>query len=349
MKEAMLYQQLDEKRVKCMLCAHYCLIRDGKRGVCLVRENHGGILYTQAYGKSNSQGIDPVEKKPLFHFHPGSSTFSIATAGCNFHCRFCQNWQISQVLRDGGSIWGEELPPERVVTLAQETGCQSIAYTYTEPTIFFEYAYHTARLAHQAGLSNIFVTNGYMTPEALETIKPYLAAANVDLKSFDNAFYRKWVGAKLQPVLDTLKLMKKLDIWLEVTTLIIPTLNDSEDNLRQIASFVAQELGASTPWHISRFYPAYDLGHLPQTPIEVLHRARHIGLEAGLRYVYEGNVPGSEGENTYCYNCGSLLIGRYGHTLVDKSTRPLGTLRVENKTVASHCYHCGADIDGVGI
>jgi pyruvate formate lyase activating enzyme len=241
------------------------------------------------------------------------------------------------VLRDGGSIFGEELPPKRIIKLAQETGCQSIAYTYTEPTIFFEYAYDTAKLAHEAELSNIFVTNGYMTGEALETIRPYLDAANVDLKSFDNAFYKKWVGAKLQPVLESLKLMKKFNIWIEVTTLIIPTLNDSEDNLRQIASFIAQELGVSTPWHISRFHPAYDLENLPQTPLDSLHTARDIGLEKGLRYVYEGNVPKSGSETTHCHNCGSLLINRYGHMLV------------ENKAVAGHCYKCGTELAGVGV
>ncbi len=333
----MLYERLNGDKVRCKLCAHRCRIRDGKRGVCLVRENQRGMLLTHAYGKSNSHGVDPVEKKPLFHFYPGSTTYSIATAGCNFHCRFCQNWHISQVLREGGSIWGQDLYPETIVARAQQEGCQSLSYTYTEPTIFFEYAYDTARLGEQAGLKNVFVTNGYMTGEALETIQPYLTAANVDLKSFDDRFYRKLAGAKLQPVLDTLKLMKRLSIWLEVTTLIIPTLNDSEDNLRNVASFVAQELGVSTPWHISRFYPAYDLEHLPQTPLDALRSARQIGLEAGLRYVYEGNVPGSEGENTWCYNCGTLLLRRRGHMLL------------ESKTDGGRCFRCGAEIDGVGL
>jgi len=336
-KEAMLYERCDQKQVRCLLCAHRCLIDEGKRGVCLVRENHSGTLYTQAYGKSISHGMDPVEKKPLFHFHPGSRAFSIATAGCNFRCRFCQNWEISQVLRESGSIFGGELPPERIVDLAQQTGCQSIAYTYTEPTIFFEYAYDTAQLARQSGLNNVFVTNGYMTEKALETIQPYLEAANVDLKSFDDTFYRKWVGARLQPVLDTLKLMKGLDIWVEVTTLVIPTLNDSEDNLRRIAEFIFEELGEATPWHISRFYPAYELKDLSQTPIEVLEKARAIGLKAGLRYVYVGNVPESDGTNTFCYNCGRLLIRRFGQGLLEYHIRD------------GHCPHCGAKIDGVGM
>ena len=337
MKEAMLYERQNRKRVRCLLCAHRCLIAEGKRGICLVRENHGGILYTQAYGKSISQGVDPVEKKPLFHFHPGSRAFSIATAGCNFRCRFCQNWEVSQVLQKSGSIWGEELPPDRIVNLAQQTGCQSIAYTYTEPTIFFEYAYDTAKLAHEAGLNNVFVTNGYMTEKALEIIQPHLEAANVDLKSFDDTFYKKWVGARLQPVLDTLKMMKGLGIWVEVTTLVIPTLNDSEDNLHCIAEFIVEELGEATPWHVSRFYPAYELKDLPQTPIKVLESARAIGLQAGLRYVYVGNVPESEGIDTFCYNCGHLLIRRSGQALS------------EYHIEAGHCYHCGAKIDGIGM
>jgi len=337
MKEAMLYERLEGTDVRCRLCAHRCLIKDGTRGVCLVRENRGGTLYTYSYGKSISHGIDPVEKKPLFHFQPGSATFSIATAGCNFHCRFCQNWQISQVLRDGGSIRGQDLPPERIVDLAVQSGCGSISYTYTEPTIFFEYAYDTGRLAHQAGLKNILVTNGYMTAEALETVRPYLDAANVDLKSFDDEFYRKLAGARLQPVLDTLKLMRKLGVWIEVTTLVIPGWNDTEVLFRQIASFIAEELGVDTPWHISRFHPMYDMSDVPPTPASSLHQARRIGLEAGLRYVYEGNVPGSDGENTYCYNCGVVLVRRFGHRLV------------ENKVSSGACYNCGAAIVGVDI
>jgi pyruvate formate lyase activating enzyme len=240
-------------------------------------------------------------------------------------------------MRDGGSIYGEEVLPERIVILAKDTGCESIAYTYTEPTIFFEYAYDTARLAQEAGLKNVFVTNGYMTAEALKTISPYLDAANVDLKSFDNSFYKKWVKARLQPVLDSIKLMKELNIWVEITTLIIPTLNDSDENLHQIAGFIAEEAGVSTPWHISRFHPDYDLKHLPQTPIESIHKAREIGLKAGLRYVYEGNVPKNGNENTYCHNCGSLLINRSGY------------LVAENKSENGNCYKCGTELAGVGI
>lgn len=336
-KEAVLYQRLEKDEVRCYLCGHRCLIREGRQGICLVRENRGGNLYTLVYGRTISRHLDPIEKKPLFHFYPGTTAFSIATVGCNFHCRFCQNADISQMVRDEHYIMGEEMSPERVVALAHEQRSQSIAYTYTEPTIFFEYAYDTAKLAHEAGIKNVFVTNGYMTPEALECIQPYLDAANVDLKSFNDTFYRRIVGARLDLVLESLKLMKKLGIWLEVTTLLIPTMNDSDDELRQAAHFIAQELGVDTPWHISRFSPAYRLIDKPPTPPKTLHRARQIGLEAGLRYIYEGNVPGSEGENTYCYNCKNTIIRRYGYFISEKHIQD------------SKCTFCGAIIDGVGL
>jgi len=337
MKEAMLYQRLEKGEVRCYLCGHRCLIREGRQGICLVRENRGGTLYTLVYGRTISAHVDPIEKKPLFHFYPGTTAFSVATVGCNFHCRFCQNADISQMVRDEHYIMGEEMSPAQIVALAQEQRGQSIAYTYTEPTIFFEYAYDTAKLAHEAGIKNVFVTNGYMTPEALELIQPYLDAANVDLKSFSDSFYRRIVGARLDLVLESLRLMKKLGIWLEITTLLIPTLNDSDDELRQAAHFIAQELGIDTPWHISRFSPAYKLTDKPSTPPRTLQRARQIGLEAGLRYVYEGNVPGSEGESTYCYNCKNPIIRRYGYFISEKHMQD------------SKCTFCGAKIDGVGL
>lgn len=337
MKEAMLYEKLEDNRVRCNLCAHRCVIKEGKRGVCLVRENQNGTLYTLVYGRTISQAVDPVEKKPLFNFYPGTTAFSIATVGCNFRCDFCQNWSISQVVRDEHLIMGQETTPERLVATAKRYNSRSIAYTYTEPTIFTEYAYDTAKLAHEAGIANIYVTNGYMTEEMLEAFNPYMDAANVDLKAWSDEFYRKYCGARLQPVLDSLKKMKELGIWVEVTTLVIPTLNDSEDELRQIAEFIAQELGVETPWHVSRFYPQYKLTDKPPTPVATLNRAREIGLEVGLRYVYEGNVPGSQGENTFCYNCGKLLIGRYGYRIMEYHIQD------------SKCVYCGVEIDGVGL
>jgi len=335
MKEAVLYEKLSDNRVRCNLCAHRCIIADGKKGICLVRENRGGTLYTLVYGRTIAQHVDPVEKKPLFHFYPGSTAYSIATPGCNVRCRWCQNWEISQMPRERHLIMGQEASPEQIVAAAKHAGCRSIAYTYTEPTVFFEYAYDTARLAHEAGLTNIYVTNGYMTEEMLETFGPYLDAANVDLKAFRDETYRRYVGAHLQPVLEAMKMMKRLGIWLEVTTLVIPGINDDDGELKDSARFVAEELGVDTPWHISRFFPAYKMTDAPPTPIETLQRAREIGLETGLCYVYVGNVPGEE--NTTCHNCGRLLIRRVGFHVV------------ENHISDGRCPYCGTPVAGVGM
>jgi len=336
MKEAMLYEKLSDNKVRCNLCAHHCVIADGKQGVCLVRENRGGTLHTLVYGRTITQHVDPVEKKPLLHFHPGTTAYSIATPGCNFRCRWCQNWEISQMVRERHLISGQEASPEQIVAAAQRAGCRSIAYTYTEPTIFFEYAYDTARLAHEAGLANIYVTNGYMTEEMLETFHPHLDAANVDLKAFCDETYRKYVGARLQPVLDAMKVMKRLSIWLEVTTLVIPGINDDDGELKDAADFVADELGVETPWHISRFFPAYKMTDVPSTPVETLNRAREIGLEAGLRYVYVGNVPGEA--NTVCHECGKMLIRRSGYWILENHVQPDG-----------RCPNCGTPVAGVGM
>ena len=315
MKEAMLYEKLPESKVRCGLCAHRCVIADGRKGICQVRENRGGTLYSLVYGRTIAQHVNPVEKKPLFHFHPGSFTYSIATPGCNFRCQWCQNWEISQLPREHHLVLGQEVSPERLVIAAQRAGCSSIAYTYTEPTVFFEYAYDTAHLAHEAGLANIYVTNGYMTEEMLETFHPYLDAANVDLKAFRDETYRKYTSAHLQPVLDSLKVMKRLGIWLEVTTLVIPGINDDPAELRDAASFVVQELGVETPWHISRFFPDYKMTDVPPTPVSTLKRAREIGMEVGLKYIYVGNVPDNGNQDTICPVCGRALIRRDGFTV----------------------------------
>jgi len=324
------------------------VIAGGKRGVCQVRENRDGTLYTLVYGRTIAQHVDPVEKKPLLHFYPGSTAYSIATPGCNFRCQWCQNADISQIVRERRPallLLGEKASPEEIVAAAQRAGCRSIAYTYTEPTIFFEYSYDTARLAHETGLANVYVTNGYMTEEMLETFTPpksgeehdsYLDAANVDLKAFRDETYRKYVGARLQPVLDSLKTMKRLSVWVEVTTLVIPGINDDPAELRDAARFVAEELGVETPWHISRFFPSYEMTAVPPTPVATLRRAREIGLEAGLRYVYVGNVPGEA--NTLCHGCGRLLIRRSGYWILEKNVRPDGS-----------CPDCGAPVDGVGM
>ncbi len=334
MKQAMFQKAEEGKKVRCGLCSHRCLIFEGKRGVCAVRENRDGVLYSLVYDRLIARNIDPIEKKPLFHFQPGSLSYSIATPGCNFRCRHCQNADISQLPRDGaGVVPGEAIGPEELVGGAQKHRCKSISYTYTEPTIFFELAYDTARLAAEAGLKNVFVTNGYITPEALETIRPYLHAANIDLKGFNDDFYRKICGARLRPVLDSIRLYKKLGIWIEITTLVIPGHNDSERELRDIARFI-RSVGEEIPWHVTRFHPTYRLTDRPLTPLATLKRAREIGFDAGLRYVYEGNIPG-EGEETFCWKCRSTLIKR------------LGFIVEVNRIKEGKCPDCGAGMDGV--
>ncbi len=336
--EACLYERLDDRKVRCHLCNHQCVIKDGKRGICGVRENQDGILKTLVYGKLIAQHVDPIEKKPLYHVLPGTLSYSIATVGCNFKCRFCQNADIAQLPADRkGMIVGEPCTPEDVVTAATRSGCRSIAYTYTEPTVFFEFAHDTARLAHEQGLLNVFVTNGYMTSEALHMIKPYLDAANVDLKAFNDDFYKQQCSAKREYVMQTLQLMKSLGIFVEVTTLLIPGLNDDRKELEQLASFVVDSLGPDTPWHISRFHPTYKLTDRPPTPAESIHEARRIGLDAGLRYVYSGNLPGDDGENTRCYSCGHPLIERWGYRIS------------KNVIQDGKCPKCDATIDGIGL
>lgn len=289
-KPAILYEQLVDNKVHCYLCNHHCKIAESKFGICGVRQNINDKLYTHVYGKVIASHIDPIEKKPLYHFLPGSTSYSIATPGCNFRCGFCQNWQISQFnLKEDFQYDGLELSPEDIVKAAKLNNCQSVAYTYTEPTIFFEYAYDTAKLAKKFDLSNIFVTNGYMTKEALEKISPYLDAANIDLKSFRNEFYKKICGARLQPVLDTIKNMKEMNIWVEVTTLVVPDQNDSKQELNNIAEFIAQT-GIDIPWHINRFHPDYQFTEAKPTPLETLQMAEEIGKKHGLKYIHLGNI-----------------------------------------------------------
>ncbi|MBW1960764.1 MAG: AmmeMemoRadiSam system radical SAM enzyme [Deltaproteobacteria bacterium] len=336
--EAYLWESAKNMTVKCNLCNHRCLIKEGQRGICGVRENKSGTLQTLVYGRLIAQNVDPIEKKPLFHFMPGTRSYSIATVGCNFKCQFCQNADIAQMPSDrDGMIMGNHVPPEDIVAGARRTGCKSISYTYTEPTIFFEYAYDTAKLAHQERIRNVFVTNGYMTPEALKMISPYLDAANVDLKAFNPDYYKNFCSAKLEPVKETLKMMKSLGIFVEVTTLIIPDLNDGKEELTALARFIVDSLGSDTPWHVSRFHPTYKMTDRPSTPVQTLISARRIGLDAGLRYVYTGNVPGEQGENTFCYQCGKVLIERWGYQI--------SNYQIEGGS----CKFCGAPIDGVDL
>ena len=334
MKEAYLYEKQEERKVRCHLCNHRCLIKDGLRGICGVRENRGGTLFSLVYGQVIARHVDPIEKKPLFHFLPGTSSYSIATAGCNFKCLFCQNADISQMPKDRNQILGEEMTPEIVLEEALRSRSSTISYTYTEPTIFFEFALDIARPAASRGLRNIFVSNGYMTEECLKEISPNLHGANVDLKGFSEKYYKELCGAKLKPVLKTLELMKKMNVWVEVTTLLVPGLNDSKEELQQLAKFLV-DLDPDIPWHISRFHPTYRLTNVRATPPESIRKAKDIGYEAGLKYVYTGNLPGDEGEKTFCHQCKELLIDRYGFFVR------------KNVIANSRCPKCSAEIPGV--
>jgi pyruvate formate lyase activating enzyme len=303
-------------------------------GVCGVRENRGGTLVTHAYGEAIAAHVDPIEKKPFYHFLPGTTSFSIATVGCNFRCGFCQNWAISQnSIKDGGGKGATRLPPQDIVKIAVGRGCRSISYTYTEPTIFFEYASDTAKLAKSAGLANNFVTNGFMTAEALEAARPWLDAANVDLKAFREETYKKVCKARLQPVLDSIGLMRRLGIWVEVTTLVVPGLNDGDEELRDVARFLAKT-DRDIPWHLSRFHPDYTYTDARSTPLTTLRRAEEIGREEGVRFVYIGNVMG-EGDLTFCPGCGQELIRRRGFWVE------------ENRLEAGRCPSCKTPIPGV--
>jgi pyruvate formate lyase activating enzyme len=335
MKEALLYKKLDHRRVNCQLCSHYCIILPEKRGRCGVRENKDGQLFSLVYGKLIAQNIDPIEKKPFFHFLAGTVSYSIAAVGCNFRCLNCQNYDISQAPVEKNFTYGFQTGPEEVVQKALENNCQSISYTYTEPTVFFEFAYDVARIAREKGLKNLFVTNGYMSPEMLEIFHPYLDGANVDLKGATDEFYQKVCGARLEPVKKNLKIMKRYGIWIEVTTLIIPDLNDTEEDFKKIAAFIARELGTEVPWHLSGFHPTYKLSDSNPTPLDTLMKAYNIGKQMGLKYIYIGNFPGTTGEHTACPQCGKTIIKRYGFEVL------------ENKIKGGCCGFCQEKIAGV--
>lgn len=336
-RRAMFAETLPEGRVRCNLCEFRCAIGPGRRGVCAVRENRDGALYTLVYGRAVADDIDPIEKKPFHHFLPGTTAFSLATVGCNFRCLHCQNHALALFSRQhNGRLMGRALSPEEIVLLARRNGCRSVAYTYTEPTVFFEYAHRTAALAAAAGLRNVFVTNGTITPEALQALAPVLHGANIDLKSFSDRFYRRICGgARLHWVLDAIKLHRRLGIWVEVTTLVIPGHNDSDQELRDIARFLAG-LSRDIPWHVSRFFPAHRMAGAPPTPLAALQRAREIGLEEGLHYVYLGNLaPGEAGEDTVCPGCAVAVIRRRGYRVLSNAVRE------------GQCPHCGQAIPGV--
>ncbi|MEZ0394335.1 MAG: AmmeMemoRadiSam system radical SAM enzyme [Desulfurococcaceae archaeon] len=311
-REAALYRSLGDGRVVCDLCARRCIIVPGAYGACGVRYNHNGKLYTLVYGLLTAANADPIEKKPLMHFNPGACVFSISTAGCNFYCKFCQNWTLSQIRRD--MVFGEPWEPEEVVDAAKRMGCQGISYTYNEPTIFYEFMYDVAKLAKERGLFNTMVTNGYMTPEAIRGLGKYIDAATVDFKAAGNRdFYRKFMGVPdPSPIFDALLEMKRAGWFIEVTNLVVPKYGDSENDVAALAKWIAENLGDETPFHLLRFHPDYMLQDLPPTPVETLERLADVAKGAGLKYVYIGNVWGHELENTYCPRCGRLVVARKG-------------------------------------
>ncbi len=334
LKESYLYKKLNSgKTAQCQTCSHYCILEDGQTGKCGVRQNQFGKIYSLVYGKHCGININPIEKKPFFHFLPGSKTLSIATAGCNLACKNCQNWSASQGPKIIKHIQGQYLFPKRVVELARENKVKSISYTYTEPTIFLEYALDTMKTAKEMGLKNVWKTNGFMSKETIEAVAPYLDAVNVDLKGFSNKFYNENCGASLWPVLNNMKKLKKKNIWTEVTTLIIPGLNDSETSLKSMAKFIKNELGSETPWHIARFLNdiSWKTWHLPATPQATIERAYEIGKKAGLKYVYTGNIPGLNSEDTFCPRCSKKAIERVG-------------LSVERLDSKGFCRRCGENL-----
>ena len=332
-REAMFYDKRKNSMVECRLCPWQCLVKDGARGRCGVRENRGGTYYTLVYGRAVALHNDPIEKKPFNHFRPGTSVLSAATAGCNFSCKFCQNWQISQFRPE--QVEAQYVPPEKMVELAHAHNIPNIALTYSEPTVFFEYMYETARLASRAGIKTVVVSNGFISKEALETLIPYIAAYRVDLKSFRKDYYRDMCSGRLEPVLDTLRTLSERGVWTEIINLVLPTANDEEGEVRSMVRWIRDTLGPMTVLHFTRFRPMYKIRNLPPTPVSTLKACHRLAREEGLHYVYTGNVPGLPQGNTYCHHCGRLLIERYGLYSVDLHFKD------------GRCPRCGTDIPGV--
>jgi len=332
--EAMFYGKLPEGKVRCRLCPRLCDVADGERGWCGVRENQKGTYKTLVYGKICSAHIDPIEKKPLYHYLPGTTAFSVATAGCNFECKFCQNWEISQVRPE--QIPSADLPPERLVALAEDRKVPTLAFTYNEPTVFYEYAHDSARLARAAGVGSAMISDGFIRAEPMRRLCQHLTAVKVDFKAYSEKFYRDVCRGRLKPVLDTLKLCRKIGIHLEIVVLVVPTLNDSDAEIKGMAKWIMDNLGPDVPMHFSRFRPMYRLKNLPPTPIKTLERARKIAQSAGIHYVYIGNVPFHPAANTNCHKCGKLLIKRIGYLV-----------RENHITAEGKCGFCGAKIPGI--
>jgi len=330
--EARYYKKLSHREVECHLCPRFCKLGDKERGYCGVRENRGGTYYTLVYGKACAVHVDPIEKKPLFHFLPKTMALSIATAGCNVNCKFCQNWEISQVRPE--QITHIDLPPESVVKTAQKNNCPSIAYTYSEPMIFFEYMYDTSLEARKKGIKNVVITGAHVNPEPFKDLLEVVDGVKIDLKAFNQAFYTNYVRGELQPVLDAIIAASQSQVWLEIVYLVIPTLNDKTSEIREMCRWIMKEIGPEVPLHFSRFYPSYLMKNLPPTPISTLEKLRNTALEEGLHYVYIGNIPAHEAENTYCPNCGKIIVKRMGY-LIEQ-------INIEK----GRCVFCGHKIPG---
>ena len=330
---ALFYKVLPNNQIKCLLCPRGCEVFDGDRGDCGVRENRGGNYYTLVYGNPCAVHVDPVEKKPFFHVLPGSFSYSIATAGCNLHCKFCQNWEISQALPE--ETYNIDLPPEQVVAQAQKIRAASIAHTYVEPVIFYEYMLAVGQLAKKAGVLNVCHSNGYINNEPLEKLADVLDAACVDLKAFNNKFYQELVDGELEPVLKTLQGLHRRGVHLEIVNLIIPQQNDRPEEITAMCRWIKENLGPLTPLHFSRFYPMHKMLNLHPTPVSTLEKARELAQKAGLKYIYIGNLPGHEAESTYCHSCGKMVISRRGYLI--------GEVTMQN----GHCGHCGTKIPGI--
>jgi len=331
--EARWYKKLPNKRVKCTLCPRHCVVDDAERGYCGVRENQSGIYKTLVYGVPCAIHVDPIEKKPLYHAVPGSFAYSIATAGCNMDCDYCQNWEISQARPE--NTYNYSLPPKKVISEAKKAGCKWIAFTYTEPVVFAEYVYDTAKLAKNSGVKTVMITNGFINEQPMRDLCEHLTAVKVDFKGFSETFYERTCHGKLQPVMKTLKTLSSEGIWFELVNLVVPTLNDNMAQIKALSEWIVRNLGPDVPVSFTRFMPMYKLTNLPPTPVETLEKARRIGLNAGIHYAYVGNVPGNIGENTYCHACGKLLIQRIGYEI-----------RV-NRIKNGRCPFCGAKIPGL--
>ncbi len=331
--EARYYKKLPEREIECELCPRFCRLGDKERGYCGVRENMGGTYYTLVYGKACAIHIDPIEKKPLFHFLPGSQALSIATAGCNVNCKFCQNWEISQVRPE--QVRHYDFPPLQVAALAQKNRCPVIAYTYTEPVVFIEYMFDTSVEARKKGIKNVVITGGHINPEPLRELIGVVDAIKIDLKSFSQRFYTDYVRGELEPVLEAINIVHQSQTWLEIVYLVIPSLNDSPGEIQKLCRWLMEKVGPDVPLHFSRFHPMYLVKNLPPTPISTLERTRHIALKEGLHYVYIGNVPGHEAENTYCPQCQKMIIRRTGYQ-IEK-------VRIQN----GRCQLCDHPIPGI--